>query len=551
MRALLYITVRRFLNAFKRVPGSPRLLLPVLFFGLVFGLQLVAFFLMGGRGGQEPLPAFSPNELIEGGPGALRAAIRGLLLLGVFSSVVAAFGEGNLFFSQSDVDFLFPAPLSRRAVLLFRMLGAYAAFIIPLFYVPFAVGGGLAARAGVTPLAYWPGVLGAWLFLLMAANLSQTVLLNRPRDEDDATTREKIRKALAWVGFGLLLLGGFIFYLAVSGENGLGMRALLRAVNSHLVSVLFFPIAWASDLFLVAFDGWSMAAVGKLLALLALAGGSFALLFSRDRDFYEAAMNTSAKRTRIVTAVRSGDAGAILSQMAAEGQLARGRELRSFGGGARAILWKDLLSITRTPPRSWITLLVIAAFPALFGRAFGGQSGDGGIAFWVFLFLLNMSNIFLLSLRDMLRRADIMKALPVPPARLVLAELTLSIVQLTALGWLSLGLMVALGTGRGPLTLVAFLTLPTMAALLLMVQTSFVLLYPNRGDQAQNTIGGLLGLLASMLSLIPTIAVGLALYLAGMPPLLVGVGIGLTNLTAALAALAFATVLWQRFDPTD
>jgi hypothetical protein len=58
------------------------------------------------------------------------------------------------------------------------------------------------------------------------------------------------------------------------------------------------------------------------------------------------------------------------------------------------------------------------------------------------------------------------------------------------------------GGGAGPLTRVAFFVLPTLAAALLLVQTSFVMLYPNRNDQAQNTVSGLLSLLACVVALL-------------------------------------------------
>jgi hypothetical protein len=258
-------------------------------------------------------------------------------------------------------------------------------------------------------------------------------------DEEDERRRARVRRLLTAARWALLAAVAYGLWYWIGDPEGADVRGLLRSVNSPSASALLFPIAWASDLFLVAFRGWQASDVGRLAGLLVLAAASFVLLFGRDRDFYEGAMDRSAKRLRTLTAMQSGNAGTILSQMAEEGKLAKGRTLPTFGGGARAVLWKDLVSVTRTPARSWITLLVIAAFPALFGRAFGGRGGEAGVLFWVFLFTLNMSSIFLLSLRDMLRRADIMKALPVAPARLLLAELGLSIGQLTLLGWASLG----------------------------------------------------------------------------------------------------------------
>jgi hypothetical protein len=125
------------------------------------------------------------------------------------------------------------------------------------------------------------------------------------------------------------------------------------------------------------------------------------------------------------------------------------------------------------------------------------------------------------------------------------------VVQLTALGWFSLGLMVLTGMGRGPLVVTAALALPSLAALLLLVQTTFVLLYPNPNDPAQHTISGVLSLMASLFSLTPTLLIGIVLFQLGVTSWLLALALPAVNLVTAGIALAVATYLWQRFDPTD
>jgi len=563
MRALLYLTIRRFLNSIKQIPRQPRLLVPYLLMGLFLLMQGVAFFALHNAGAARPglSPAFTPNEFLTGGPGALIAAVRGILLLSLLTSIVQAMGEGSLFFTQSDMDFLFPAPLSRRAVLLFKMLGRYLALIFPAAYLPLLVGTSLLARAGTTPLAYLPGIFGTWLFMITAANLTQAALLARgtsddgedPADEARAKRRERARRVISGATT-VLLLGilGLVFYAMGNRENRGLLEEVLRVVNSRTATLLLAPVAWASDLYRVAFEGWTLADAGRLLGLLALAVGSLGLLFSRERDFYEGVMDFSQKQARMVSAMRQGDAGSILSQMAQDGKLSAGRTLRDFGMGARAILWKDAVSLTRTPLRSWLTLLFLASFPAFFSLIFGKRQNDIGLVFWLVMFTVQTSSLFLLGLRDMLRRADITKALPVSPGKLLLAELAFSALQMTILGWLSMGIMWLLGSGRGPVFAAALVVFPSVAALILFVQTCFVLVYPVANqDAAQNGISGLLSLLASMLALLPGVIAGILLSLANAPPVLLGLGVAVVNAVAAACAFAVATFLWQRFAPTS
>jgi hypothetical protein len=352
---------------------------------------------------------------------------------------------------------------------------------------------------------------------------------------------------LAWVAFraSLMSVGG-------AGSLGQAIRALLRVINSEAVSLALLPVAWASDLFQVAFTGWTPAAAGKLSGLSALAGGSLLVLFSRERDFYEGALEITERRTRLSNAIQSGDAGTMLAQMAEDGQLLPGKTVPILGTGARAILWKDLISLTRTPLRSWLTLLFIAAFPAALGIAVGGRRSELAILLWLVLFTLNMANLFLLSVRDMVRRIDITKALPIAPARILLGELALSIVQLTLLGTFSLCLMALTGAVRGSLLGASLLILPTLAGLLLFVQTGFVLLYPQRRDDAaQNAVAGIVSVGACIVALFPSLLVGISLFIVQAPRLLLGVGVTLANGIAAFIALQIAAYLWQRFDPTD
>ena len=223
-----------------------------------------------------------------------------------------------------------------------------------------------------------------------------------------------------------------------------------------------------------------------------------------------------------------------------------------MGFGAWAVLWKDIIALTRTPLRSWLTLLFIAAFPAALGVAVGSRRGELAILLWLVLFMLNMANLFLLSVRDMVRRVDITKALPIAAARLLFGELALSIVQLTLLGAISLSLMALAGVAQGHLYGATLLILPTLAALMLFVQTVFVLVYPpRRDDAAQNAAAGLISLGACIVSLIPSLLIGTVLYQLHAAPLVLGFCVTLANGIAAFIALQVAAWLWERFDPTD
>jgi hypothetical protein len=558
MKALAYLFLWRTGNAIRQGFKQPRLMIPALLLLLVLGGQVWSGYMYTTQP-QAPegvTGLFTRTDLLIGGPGAFLLAVRGILLLSFFSSCSAALSEGTLFFTQSDIDFLFPAPLSRRAILFTRMLGRYIGLLLPAVYLPLILGGAsLAGTARVSPLELIPGFIGAWLYLATITNVAQAVLLSRSKAGDwESATAEKRRQALQRIVSALILLlllgGGYLGIRYMLGDGIVDVGLLAGVIHAEAWNRILLPDAWAAYLFEVAFTGWELQHILQMSGLILLCVGSFVWLYARDRDFFESALDVSARVTQMTNAVRGGNAGAIISQMAAEGKLARGHSLKAFGGGAWAIFWKDSIALTRAPWRSWLQLLFMATLPALIGGVLG-RKGDLNILVWLVLFTMQMAGLFLLSLRDMLRRVDISKSLPIAPWKFLVAELALSVVQLTVLGWFSLTVMICAGMGRGPLIGLAAVILPTLVALLLIVQTAFVLLYPNPIDPAQQFVGGILSMFASLFAVFPAIVLGVSLYLITQNWLLVGGSILVSNILGAGIWLAISTVLWKRFDPTD
>ena len=266
MKALVYLSLHRWLNSLKRIPKTPRLLFPILFFAGALLLQLVPIVLAyrGIHHGQNSgtqlsgawhrhyhaaptampaLPGMTLTDFTVGGPGAFILGIRALLLLSLFTSVIVALNEGNLFFETSDIDFLFPAPFRRRSVLFIRMLARYGALLFPVVYLPIAFGGpALAMEAGVSPFGLWPGMLGAWLFQVAAANFAQAAIIARGDREDEDSgqaeradrRRGRLRLALG-IGLALLLVAGAAYVLPLlTSENTHGTHVCGRCCASAM-----------------------------------------------------------------------------------------------------------------------------------------------------------------------------------------------------------------------------------------------------------------------------------------------------------------------------
>jgi hypothetical protein len=556
MRALFFLVACRLRNSIRRIPRNPRLALPLLFFLIIGAAQLLPLVMLHQLGSHHHAPTtrVPSAALEEGGPGALIAAMRLVLLLSVFTAILGALQEGNLFFEPSDIDFLFPSPLSRRAVLLFRMTGRYAGLFVPSVYLPLVLGGfAIAAEAGISAAALWPGMMGSWLFLVSVANFAQVSVLGRWSHDDSPTSERRRRRArnviVAMLG-GCALIGGVAVIRILTGRSYPDdFRGLLRLINGPAVTVALAPLGWAAGLFRVAFKGWTIRSAGRLTGLFGIAALSVVALYGRERDFYDGAPELSSRRARTQTALRTGDTGALLAQMAQDGTLARGRTLPAVGGGARALLWKDLIGLTRTPARGWTNLLLIAVFPALIGLAAERKTGLS-LLLWVLAFSLQMSGVFLSGIRNVARRADLTKTLPITPIRFLAAELALPVAQLTLLGWFSLTILILTGSATGSIVPITYIFFPSLAALLIVIQTALVLLYPQRNDAAQGAVSNLLGFAASVAALVPAAIIGLVLHFLGAPYLVLGLVGGVVNLVMTATALAATARLWARFEPT-
>ena len=101
---------------------------------------------------------------------SFREMIPVVMLLYVVLTIVTSLGERAIYFSPSDVDFLFPAPFSRRQILLYKILGSVTAAIFFALLIPTSL---------VMYIRSWPaaavGFFLAWLMinsLTMCASLS-------------------------------------------------------------------------------------------------------------------------------------------------------------------------------------------------------------------------------------------------------------------------------------------------------------------------------------------------------------------------------------------
>ena len=484
--------------------------------------------------------------------------------------------RGALAFSPAELHFLFPAPVSRRALVHFKLLRAQSVILFnTLLWVGLLGRGRTELNSGLRAVAIWTLFSTLHLHRLGAA-LTRSSAVEHGR----AGAR---RGALPFAAFALLLV---VLAWALMREApalrlawGAGLVPFLDAAAGALRA----PVPWAvlapfrallAPGLAVTAGEWARA-MGPALAIML---AHYVWVVRTDASFEEAALEVSVRRAERLAAVRAGKPLA-----PPNGRVRRTLvPLSPTGHPAVAIVWKNLVAATRTVRPALVVIPLLAAAAAL---ALVAVARPGGTALTQFagLLLLSWSGLLVAAgplwvrydLRQDLPKIELLRAFPLAGWAVVLAEVTVSTILLTGLQLALLTLAfvaylsdptVGLGVGqRAWLLGGAALALPVVNALGLLVQNAAALLYPawvrlgaTRPGGVEAMGQGMISMLASVLAvallLVGPAAAGAAVRYA-LRPALADFAVAPAILAAVAVALVEAVPLvrWlgRVFDRTD
>lgn len=435
---LWFLTTSRMRNWLRRSVSTPGRLIPLLLLAPAVGLlalSAVAVLFVPSFGEEWEV---GPTRLLTGYRGEIRSGILAILIL-VGLGIVSKALEGDLLaFQQADVDFLFPSPVSRRALLLVRLLSDYAlhaVLALPLtLYLVLPLRIAIPGRAG--PLWAIQVCVGAMALLILLTNLGRVAqALVASRVEGLRWARVVRALILVWV---LLVAGG----LVVDQLRGVEpLTTPVSILSSRVVALLFAPCALVADLYVSPVtpgpSPWP-----SLLALVASAIVSGALLLLWGRPACESALTATARRHALWQAVWKADASSI---RAAE---LMGRQVRGWagglpplGGGAGALVAKSVLYGWRNSPWGVVVALLLAVAPLAGGPAAvraleSGELIDESALRWVPLLLLGLvfawSQRVRLIAREEFARLTYLRSLPLRATAVVGSMLVVPTVTFSA-----------------------------------------------------------------------------------------------------------------------
>jgi hypothetical protein len=482
--ALFYLQYHSFRNRlvsrFKRLK-QPKYLVGAIVGGLYFYFYFFRYLFHGLGGRQTMNMAVSPEH---------RLLFELLGALALFVTVLLAWliphERAALTFTEAEVAFLFPAPISRRNLIHYKLARSqlrifFSILLLTLFSRRF---GGSA----------WIHALGWWLILstlnlhFLGCSFARTMLL-------DHGISNRLRRLLV---FGLAAaLAGFIWVWAKKTMPELNsaditnldsaLDYLRRVLTAGPALYLLYPFRLVVRPFLASDAAAFFGVLAPALLLFLL---HYLWVVCSDVAFEEASVEASQKLAVRIAAVRAGNwQGAKKNQKAKRPWF----KLAAAGPSATALLWKNLLSVGQVfSPRLWAVLIVVVVAVGVgFGSGAHNRSFSTVAAILLAVALgyslLLGPQLLRLDFRNDLPLADILKTFPLRGWQIALGEILAPVVVLAAFQWLLLVLGVTLvfylpGKQAALLLAIALgaaVLLPVLDVLLLLIPNAAVLLFPS------------------------------------------------------------------------
>ena len=545
MKILLHLEFRQLANYAKLTLRSPKRLIPVLLMAVSLLIVLGPQLFMASVRRSVPFPTAAIRI-----PDHVWSAAFAALSLAMIYMAQKGFSESTVVFRMPDIDFLFPTPVRRQAIMTLKLLSVYAnlgasvLFIVVLLTAQFW----MIARLQTGPV--FASALAVILYAIFLINICTVINLV-------ATFRPGGKWWLAWFVRGATYsLIAFAAWRMLSGysETGDVAQSVVYAFRHPVFLVLMLPAKWTADLGLGALTGWRVGFGNELAALGVLAAASFALVLQRKENPYEPSLAVSARKAAIRAAFRSGGWGRARQMLWKQKQGAPG--IRPFGRGAVALIWKNLNVTLRTSRKVLVAIPVVMVAALVAVRLFAPQVTGGevegfaaaGLAYVLFIF----STMMLHSFRADIKQANILRPMPISAWQLVGAEMVHSALLIALFTWITVALVAAFyGLQPRSFLLTLALAVPFVAYGSLCWQAVAAIIYPNWEDPTQQYIGLMLSGLGVMLGLGPPALIGvLGWYLKiGVVP--TALAMAFVSAGISVVAVALSGYLYKQHDPTD
>ncbi len=352
-------------------------------------------------------------------PQYLRESFPMIMLMFALISLLSS-GENAIYFSPAEINFLFPAPFTRRQLLVYRVATFAVASMLTAILVTIFLG-----RFAPLILSAYLGIALAFFFLSLLGMIVQLV-------------GEAIALRIYTTGrrlIVLIMLAGVVALMlpVIQGGFGNGSWEAWREVRDHpFLQTLLFPLipfgrVVAADQYFPEMIFWIAACLGECSVL-------FAVIVALDVNFNEASIRVSQDVYSRLQRMRSGG---VFQARAASNRLSI-PPFPAFGG-AGVHAWRQLTHAIRMSKTVLIFMAIVilaVSAAAVVTRDADRSSGVlgwgmvGGGTLWITIFFANALRF---DFRNDIEQMDLLKSLPVHTASLVFGELFAPVMVTTVL----------------------------------------------------------------------------------------------------------------------
>lgn len=567
MKAILFLQYRQIVNHIRSAIKSPKKLIP----WALFAFWVFNPFLRGGSRSTHGYPAPSANidQLSQFPPEVMAqvsaiawSCVFALILLATILYVLKAFSESPLVFSLSEIDTALPTPISRRTIMLWKMVCLYAKTLGWLIYFGFfflfmshGIAYALRGSLRVSPLAPLAVIV---MFSTAVINVSVIVnLISSYRPGGKWWLASAVRVSAAALPLAFVLIAGMRF-----AGTGLVVPSLIHATHNPVFTTLLLPISWTTDLVLTPLTGWSDLSTYKTLVIALLSAGTLIMAVSRHENPFEPSLEISSRRAAALAAMRSGDLGGMRGEIAKRFTTSNITTfIPPFARGAWSILWKDMVISLRGYGIKQFGVLLLISAVALIPRLLITEStlmraGSliSTLVTGIFIYLIWMGSMVVgMALKLELKHANLMKPMPIPSWQILCMETASIVVQFTLAAWfLSAIVMIAYHVPFDSKLGLFVMIVPFVIALSTSAQLPIIPFFSGASsDQAQQQIVAMLSMLASAVSLGVPVGVSMLLGFLKVGVVPTAAAIALISSGITVGWIVLGKLAYDRYDPSD
>lgn len=316
MKPLFYIMKRSFVNRVKEIIKKPSYLIFYLFLIIFIGGFFVMSFIMPAQNvSKSPKISF---EMIS----------TACVLIVTYFQLNQGIEKGNSFFRQSDVNFVFTAPISRKKVLIYGFIKEMLTTLLIIFFLVFQIPnlknyypisnvGIIILILSVVALFFCMSLISLILYSVTSPKNSYRVLAKR------------------------IINGIYIAFISWFTITLINVKDMLTAANNVFESKIFSSIpvvGWFKVVLSYSAKELDSTFYMNLVFIVITIVLLMLLLYNLNSDYYEDVLGATLRKEKLLAAKKSGTS---VKEIKAD----KVKKIKSnFGsGGAKAIFYKHML----------------------------------------------------------------------------------------------------------------------------------------------------------------------------------------------------------------